>query len=262
MIYTRLDSMDKINNFNINDCYFVMDFDGTITYNSNTLFSLFSKSGYYPESYLKERNDNYNHYRPLELDPNITLEEKEKIVKEWQTKTYQLLLKYKVKESDIKKIIDRNMLNLRDDAIEFIKLLKEKNVPIIISSAGISNFIVELLKKYECYDDNVFVFANNLEFKEDKIIDTIDTIIHSMNKSDMLISKDYLDIIKNKTYAILVGDQLSDLKMTKNLPFKKEISFGFLDNNIDGQREFFKDSYDVTLENGKSFDEIKKILKI
>ena len=96
MIYTRLDSMDKINNFNINDCYFVMDFDGTITYNSNTLFSLFSKSGYYPESYLKERNDNYNHYRPLELDPNITLEEKEKIVKEWQTKTYHLLLKYKV----------------------------------------------------------------------------------------------------------------------------------------------------------------------
>ena len=154
------------------------------------------------------------------------------------------------------------MLNLRDDAIEFIKLLKEKNVPIIISSAGISNFIVELLKKYECYDDNVFVFANNLEFKEDKIIDSIDTIIHSMNKFDMLISKNYLDKIKNKTYAILVGDQLSDLKMTKNLPFKKEISFGFLDNNIDGQREFFKDSYDVTLENGKSFNEIKKILKI
>ena len=262
MIYIKSDSKKKIENFDITKSYFIIDFDGTITYNSNTLFSLFSKSGYYPESYLTERNNNYNYYRPLELNPNISYEEKEQIVKEWQTKTYQLLLKYKVKEEDIKRIIDRNMLSLRDGAIDFIKTLNDNNVPIIILSAGVSNFIIELLKKYDCYSDNVYVYANNLEFKNGEIIDTIKNIIHSMNKCDIMLDKNYLNKILDKTYTIIIGDQLSDLKMAKNLPVKEEIAFGFLDNNIDEQKAFFKDSYDVTLINGQSFKKIKKTLKM
>ena len=49
---------------------------------------------------------------------------KEKIVREWQEASYKLMLKYKVKESDIIKILsDPKALKLRDSAVSFIKSL-------------------------------------------------------------------------------------------------------------------------------------------
>ena len=94
------------------------------------------------------------------------------------------MLKYKVKESDILKILENDdALTLRDGAINFINYLNENNIPLIISSAGIGNFIIELLKKQECYTNNIYVYSNMLKFKDDEIVDSIDDIIHSMNKN-------------------------------------------------------------------------------
>lgn len=106
MIRINNQARGKVEDINKNNFYVVADFDKTITSkNSNTTFSLFSKSGFYPKEYLNDRNKNYDYYRPLELDPTIKNEEKERIVKEWQEASYELMLKYKVKEADIKKNI-------------------------------------------------------------------------------------------------------------------------------------------------------------
>lgn len=254
----------KISDINVNNFYVVADFDKTITSKkSNTTFSLFSKSGFYPKSYLEERNRNYDYYRPLELDPKIDKKQKSSITKKWQTASYELMLKYNVKEKDIKRILNiSGMLTLRDGAKDFIKLLNEKNIPLIISSAGIGNFIKELLILNDCYSNNIFINANMLEFKDGVIIDSIKDIIHSMNKNNIVLTEDFSDKIKDKDFAIIIGDQLSDLDMVSNLPFENSISFGFLESNINENRPLFKDSFDVVLENDASFDEISKILKI
>lgn len=233
-MHIKNESKNKISQLNKNNFYIVADFDQTLTTkNSNTTLSLFSKSGFYDSNYLKERTDNYNYYRPLELDPSISDSEKFSIVKNWQEASYQLMLKYKVRESDIQKIINMpNMLTMRDGSIEFIRDLNHNNIPLIINSAGCGNFIVELLKKYDCYCDNIFVFSNILEFQDDVIIDSISQIIHGMNKSDIKVEEKFYQKIQDKEYAIVIGDQLSDLKMSHNIPKKDVLTIGFLESNI------------------------------
>ncbi len=264
MIHVNSKFLEKVEKLNKNNYYVVADFDNTITAKqSNTSFSLFSKSGFYPKEYLEERTKNYEHYRPLELDPKINDEEKLKIVKEWQEASYKLLLKYEVKESDIPKILrGNNGLILRDGAIDFINLLNKNEIPLIISSAGLGNFIIELLKMYECYSENIFIYSNMLKFSDDKIIPSIDNIIHSMNKNDIELPKDYYEKINGKDNVVVIGDQLSDLNMVKKLPKENTISFGFLESNVDENKKLFEDCFDVTLTNNESFDSIIKTLKL
>lgn len=254
----------KLVGINKNNFYVVADFDKTITSkNSNTTFSLFSKSGFYPKEYLEDRNRNYEHYRPLELNPDIDNKEKEKIVKEWQEASYKLMLKYKVRESDIKKILsNKDALTLRHGAISFIKKLNKNNIPLIICSAGVGNFIIELLKLHECYSDNIFVHSNMLKFKDDVIYDSIDEIIHSMNKNNIVLPNDLLSKLRDKKYGLVIGDQLTDLEIIDNLPKQETISFGFLESNVEEQESMFYKDFDVVLKENEGFDMISKTLNL
>lgn len=264
MIQINNDLFDKLERLDNDNYYVVADFDKTITSKkSNTSFSLFSKSGFYSDKYLEERNKNYEYFRPLELDPKITGKDKEKIVKAWQEASYKLLLKYEVRESDIPKILNgNNGLTLRDGAVQFINMLNKNGIPLIISSAGLGNFIIELLKIHECYNENIFVYSNILKFSDDKIVDSIENIIHSMNKNNIKLPTSYYERIKNKDNVVVIGDQLSDLDMVKKLPKKETISFGFLESNVEETRSLFEDSFDVILTNNEGFDGISKILNI
>lgn len=264
MIRINDNARKKVNDINQNNFYVVADFDKTITSkNSNTTFSLFSKSGFYPQEYLNDRNRNYEHYRPLELDPNINNSEKEKITRKWQEGSYKLMLKYKVKEADIKRILsDPCSLTLRSGAVSFIKDLNKNNIPLIICSAGVGNFIIELLRLNGCYSDNIYVHSNMLKFKDGVIYDSIKEIVHSMNKNDILLPKVFFDRLENKKYGVIVGDQLSDLNMINNLPKKDTLSFGFLESNVDAQEKLFYRDFDVVLKENEGFDKISKILKL
>ena len=263
MVEIGIKSKGKIDDITLDNFYVVIDFDRTITTkDSNTTFSLFSISGLYSEEYLKGMVENYNYYRPLELDINITEEEKIKVLKNWQQASYNLMLKYRVKESDIPNILqDKKSLTLREGVIDFIKFLNDKNIPMVVSSAGIGNFIIELLKKHECYTNNIYVYSNMLKFKDDEIINDFGKLIHSMNKNDIILPNEFLKKIKNKKYALVIGDQLSDIKMADNLPKVDIISFGFLEANVKERKKLFYDSFDVVLTENESFDEIKKLLE-
>lgn len=257
-------SNDKLFNINTSNFYVVADFDFTIsTHDSKTTLSLFSLSGLYGDEYPKERNANHDYYRPLELNPKISDEEKFQLSKEWQTKSIGLMLKYKVRESDISRIINTtNLLKLRDGAIDFIKKLNEKNIPLIIVSAGCGNFIEETLKVNECMSNNIYIHSNMLEFKDDVIIDSKKEVIHSMNKFNIDLPDYFKNKIDNKKYAIVIGDQLSDLNMAKYLPKKTSISFGFLEANIEENEKFFTKKFDVVLKDNESFNTISDILKL
>lgn len=254
----------KIEEIDKNNFYVVLDFDKTLsTKNSATTFALFGKSGFYGDEYNVKRSKNYDYYRPLELNPNIPSDEKFALMKKWQEASYQLMLEYKVRESNIKKIITTtNLLELREGAVSFINLLNSNDIPIIINSAGCGNFITTILKLNNCNIDNIYIHSNILEFEDDIVIDSIKDIIHSMNKYDIKLPDYYLDKISGKRFAVVIGDQLSDLNMANNLEKEEVLTFGFLESNIDEVQDLFNEEFDVILENSESFDSIGKILKL
>jgi len=63
MVIKQENLSKKLENIDKDNVFVVADFDKTIsTKNSNTTFSLFSKSGYYPEEYVHDREELYNYY--------------------------------------------------------------------------------------------------------------------------------------------------------------------------------------------------------
>ncbi len=76
---------------NFNDVYVVADFDRTITKgNSQTSWSILAKSNLLPSSYVKERQELYEKYRPIELDETLESSIKSNLIKEWFQKHIEL----------------------------------------------------------------------------------------------------------------------------------------------------------------------------
>lgn len=254
----------KLNGINKDDIFVVADFDRTITTgDSKATFALFSLSGLYGKDYERERTEVHDYYRPIELDETLGYSEKYELMKEWALESYKLMLKYKVRESDIETIVkQKRFLNLRSGAVEFINMLNDLGIPLIINSAGIGNFIECILKLNGCYSDNVFISANFLEFKDDVIVDSISDIIHSMNKNIIRLKDDDKYKLYGRPLGILIGDQLSDLNMDHCLPNQYNLTFGFLESNIQENEELFKKNFDVVLQDNESFDTIGKLLRL
>ncbi len=264
MITISDEGKKKLSELDTKEMFVVADFDQTITTrNSKTTFSLFSMSGAYGSEYVKERTADYEYYRPIELDQTIPYEKKFEIMKEWAMKSYSLLLKHKVRESDIISIAQqKELLELRSGVVEFINILNRLGIPLIINSAGIGNFIECILKLNDCYSDNIFISANFLSFKDDVVIDSKRDIIHSMNKYDIRLSSEYKKRLMDKRVGIVIGDQLSDLKMDNKLPNEETISFGFLESGVEENEEIFNRNFDVVLKGNEGFESIGKMLRL
>ena len=131
----------------VGEYYVLTDFDRTITaIDSESSWGILSKSHCAPEEYVKERQRLYDYYRPIEIDLTLDYKEKNRLMNEWWTKHINLLTKYKLKESIIDQVVtDDKMMKFRKGAREFLEKLHQYNIPVIIISAGIGNFIKKFL---------------------------------------------------------------------------------------------------------------------
>ena len=224
----------------LNSVYVVADFDRTITNGSSqTSWSILSSSNLVPKSYIKERNELYDYYRPIEVDSTIDSELKMKLVKEWFQKHIELFIKYQLTEEIFNEAATNlRVMEFRNGAKEFLKFLHQNNIPLIIISAGIGNFIESFLKHYDCYYDNIYISSNKILF-ENGIASGIDkNIIHSLNKNEVSLPKYITEKLKNRNQVILLGDQVSDLKMVDKKAHDSVLTIGFVANDSQNQLDF------------------------
>ncbi len=263
MIY--LNNKEKLEKIKLNkdNFYVIADFDKTITKSSpNSTWGVVANAGTLGEEYKKKRNDLYNHYRPIEIDPNISDEEKSKEMTTWWKKHINLFYEYGIKERNIKDAIETGILEYRKGAKEFIHAMRDLNVPIIIISAGIGNVIEEFLKWENDYFDNIKIISNFIVFK-DGIIDRMKgQTIHALNKNIVeLDDKSKMQLEKRK-YILLLGDGLGDLKMISKNDISRAITVGFLDEKIEENLEPFNNSFDIVITNEGNYNQVNNILKI
>ena len=137
----------------LSNIYVVADFDRTITKgNSKTSWSILSDSPYVPKKYVKDRQDLYNYYRPIELNESMDINLKNNFMKEWFQKHISLFVKYKISKDIFKNAAsDLRIMEFRPGAKEFIEFLNQNKIPLIIISAGIGNFIETFLELNNCY---------------------------------------------------------------------------------------------------------------
>ena len=227
--------------------YVIADFDKTITtYDSISTWEVFSNPKLMDSGYIKEVDDYYDYYREKEIDSNLPFDVKNKYMYDWWTKHISLFTKYKLTEKVVNDaVLDKNVMKFRNGAINFLKYLYKNNIPLIIISSGIGNVIESFLKINKCYYDNIHILSNYLVFENGIAISNGNKIIHSLNKNEVIYTDEIKDLVKNKKYKILLGDQIEDIKAVNKEEIESTIKIGFLspDSNFD----LFKDNFDIVM---------------
>lgn len=270
------EKIEKIKELGNENLIILSDFDDTITKafrddnsRASNSFSVYPNHPHLlSEDYVKETNELFDIYYPIEQDPNKSFEEKEKIVVKWWEKEFELYKKYGFTENTIHEIIEKKLLELKEKTPEFFDITKENNIPLVIVSAGIYNIIHSFLDSVKKDYENIHVIANQFEFDADNKFKNIkgDTI-HSMNKNfNELKTLPIYDEIKDKKSCIILGDSTSDTQMSNGKEFEVILKIGFLnklknDKQYAERLEAHKKYYDIIIEGTEDFTKINDLLK-
>ena len=214
------------------------------------------------KEFVEKREALYNKYRPIELDNTIEKTEKFKLMEKWYKETLDVLLEYKLKETDIYNTVASNKFILRTGTKEFLEKMHNSNIPVLMLSAGVGNVIENILDYNNIYFDNIHLDSNFLIFKNGEAIGVNKKIIHTMNKNSADLIEKFGDVIKNRKNIILFGDIVSDIDMVSAEDLKNTITVGFLDVKKVENLDFYNKAFDVVCTDQTSFLEVMKILNI
>jgi len=262
VIYLNEKVPNKINSIEFSDLYIVTDFDRTITVGpSSASWSILAKSNLVAKEYAIERQELYDYYRPIEIDLSLDFETKSKLMIEWWEKHLELFIKYQIPEEIINTAAkDFSVMDFRSGAKEFLEKMHDRNVPVIIISAGIGNFIQQFLTNNNCYFDNIYIVSNFIKFKNGIAAGMEKNIIHALNKNEVSLPKKITDKTAEYNKIILLGDSLADIKMVSDDKRNNTIRVGFLEENVEQSLESFKNEFDIVCTNNTSFNELSKVL--
>jgi 5'-nucleotidase len=146
----------------------VSDFDMTFSrYKTNgvkgvSTFQLIQASVLSPEhaSYVKSL---YERYHPIEIDPNVPLDLKEKLMRDWWEKSNDILLQEGFLETNMVDYVFSSTHYFRYGLPEFLNKCYEKLTPITIVSGGLGNLIDASLQQIvPCH--NINVISNYIQF--------------------------------------------------------------------------------------------------
>lgn len=267
-----IQTKEKIKKDGLKKLYILADFDRTLTkafVNGKKIPSLISvlrDENYLSPDYPVKANALFKKYHAIETNPNISFEEKKEAMKSWWTKHFNLLIKSNLSKKDIEQAMTSSNIVLREGCPELIKFLKEKNIPLVIlSSAGLGIESIELcLKNKNLFFDNIHIISNSFTWdKEGGAITPNQPIIHALNKDQTLIKNfpKIFEKIKDKTSIILLGDSVSDDQMAKGFNYKNILKIGFLNEDIEKNKENYAKTFDAVILNDSSIDFAAQLLK-
>ena len=230
-----------------------------------SLISILRDNWVLDEDYSKRAKELYEKYHRFEVDPNISYEEKFKAMESWWKEHFDLLKEKWLTLNHIKEAVYHPDIQIREKFDEFLKILRERNIPLIIfSSSGLGVQSIKLVfEKFGLSLDNVIIISNELKFDRHWRFVGVDNILHSMNKK----LKDHLDriwdIIFWKNNALVLGDNLHDAEMVEWIWFEKIFRVWFFLPKLNSREEIeaWEQRYDLILSADASFEEIVKLVE-
>jgi len=249
--------------------HIISDFDRTLTkafVNRKKFPSIISQlydGNHLTKEYAKKAQQLYDKYHPMEIDPNIPIEEKKKLMENWWRTHKKLLIKSGLNLKDIQDVVDNGKLQFREGALEFFDLTHKKQIPLVIfSSSGIGEAIPLYFKKINKNYKNIHIISNSMEYDKDgNAIAIKEPIIHVFNKGEVALKGlPIMKKLKHRKNVLLLGDSLGDLNMTKGFNYENIIRIGFL-NYDEENLEDYKRSFDVVLLNDSDMNYVNELLK-
>ena len=181
---------------------------------------------------------------------------------EWYRKNIETVVNFKITEEIINyAAINGNEKVFRKGAAEFLKVMHNKNVPIIIISAGVGNIIEQYLIKNNCNYPNIYICSNFFEYEKGIIKGVRDNVlIHPLNKNEVLLPEKIKTKIDSRKNVLVLDNSVLEISIADSR--KNIYKLGFLDENVDERMDSFKDKYDIVCTDNTSYDEIRKKITI
>ncbi|MCK4553012.1 haloacid dehalogenase-like hydrolase [Candidatus Pacearchaeota archaeon] len=245
------------------------DFDRTLTkafvegQKTSTVIAQIRNGNYLTPDYASKAHELFDKYHPIEINPNISDEEKHKKMNEWWKTHFELLIKSGLNKKVMEEIVAKKGIEFRDGALGFIDFLHNKNIPLIIMSAGPGDMIKEYLRQEKRLYENIHVIANLYEFdKNGRVTKIKEPIIHSLNKHETSIKGlPIYNALKKRTNVLLLGDGIGDMGMIEGFNYDNLIKVGFLNYNVEESLEKFKQGFDVVITDDGDFGFVNEFLK-
>ncbi len=252
-----------------NDFHVLSDFDRTITYalsnggkTPSVISQLRSDPKYLGQAYFDEAHKLHAHYYPIEVG-NLPMSEKMKEMHDWWRKHFELLIRSGLSRQLISQVTKEKPLHFRNGSLEFIKLLNQRNIPLVIMSAAPGDILIEYLKQNDLLFPNIEIVSNMYEFDEEgRAIRIKEPIIHTFNKTEVTLdSHPIYKLIEKRRNVLLMGDSLGDVGMVEGFPYKNLIKIGFFNDPDEGSLDQFKKDYDVVLTGDQDFSYVNKLMR-
>ena len=242
----------------VNNYIVVSDFDRTITSGISTnSWCVLDENESVCEEYKQEMEALQDHYHVIEIDPDVPDDIKHKEMQDWWNKHLDLFIKYKFTEDLFHKTSsDKSVMELRKGFKEFLSFLKERNIPLVIISAGLTNVIKAFLIEHEIDLDNIYIISNEIYFENGVSKGIAHEIIHSMNKSEVSLPKELQEELKTRRNVLLFGDNLKDIHMVDKENHDKILNIGFVNETNKKYTEDFFEIYDIILDEDEDFNTV------
>lgn len=246
------------------------DFDRALTYGvvdgvkTPSLISLLRDGKHLSSDYQGRAVELFNRYYPVEIDPQLSLQEKKPIMAQWWHEHFSLMIECWLKKSDIHDIIQKSHLKLRDHVDVTLQLLRNNAVPFIIISAGAIGEAIPLFLSWQWIDfPNISYICNHFNWDiSGNAVSIREPIIHVCNKDETSIKTmpGIYEKIKDRKNIIVIGDSLGDSDMAHGFDHKNLIKIGFLDSEDLEQKQQFIETFDVVIEGSGDFSFVKDCL--
>jgi 5'-nucleotidase len=253
-----LDTLSNIKKDWLQKLHILADFDRTLTKAFSawklrpSLISVLRSEWYLSEEYSKKAYELFDYYNPIEINPNIPLDEKKKEMMIWWNKHLDLLVRSKLHKSHIEKIIESWVIEFRPWVKRFLKFLNQNNIPIIIISANwLWTDSIEMYFEKEWFlTPNVKIISNKFYWDENWNAFGYDKrVIHVFNKDETVLRDfpEIYDLIEKRKNVILLWDSLGDPGMIEWFEYNNLLKIWFLNEKQEELLEKYKENYDVIL---------------
>jgi len=247
----------------------ICDFDKTLTKASvkgqrtHTSIAQIREGGYLSEDYVKKSFALYDKYHVFEVNNKLSDDEKDRKMVEWWNSHIRLLVEEGMNRGVVEDIIKKKRILLRKGAEDFFKELHEKKIPLLIFSAGVGDIIKGHLESENLLYNNMHIISNFFDYDKNGIVRGYKSkIIHSFNKDEFAIKGiKYFRMIKERKNAILVGDSLGDIGMAKGFEHEVILKIGFLNKNIEKNKNIYEKNFDVVILNDSPMDFVVSMIK-
>ncbi|XP_043498894.1 7-methylguanosine phosphate-specific 5'-nucleotidase [Polistes fuscatus] len=247
----------------------VTDFDLTLTKQHVdgklvlSSFGLFGKCNQLPSSYTNESKRLYQKYRPIEIDPNLALEEKIEAMSDWMASAEKLLKGIEFDPKELSEVVQKYGTPLRDGTKELLEKLNEANIPVLVFSAGLGDAVEAVLKCHKVLFNNVKIISNFLKYNGNQIDGFKNKkLIHVFNKNEHALEQDYFKVIEGRRHVLLMGDTTGDANMVDGMDDTVAVlKIGFLYDKAEENLHNYMNEFDIVLVDDQTMQVATEILR-